>query len=159
MNLKATVAKIYLPPSLKVKGLLGMYFNAAFFIHKEMEKEHVKTSEILRKAYTEAGKVSAQTLKKELGLKNTFEDAVNSWIIGSKAMNVKISLENKGDEVIFNHLYCPMWEYFREKGEILCEDVCIPVAEMMAKEICPDVKVTVIRKPDAKHTCIKGLKR
>jgi len=107
------------------------------------------------------GKTSAETLKEELGLGSTFEDAVDSWIIGSKAMNVKISLQRKQreNEVTFDHLYCPMWEHFKRKGSILCEDVCFPAAEAMAKQICNTVEVVVLRKPDRNHTCIKALKR
>lgn len=158
MNLKVIAAKIYLPPGLKFKGLLNMYAGMVLNVHREMNNGD-RASEIFRKAMAEVGTLSAHTLKKELNLQDTFEDAVNSWIIGSKALNITISLERKDDEVVFNHVYCPLWEHFREKGTILCEDACIPVAEAIAKEICPDVKVSVVRKPDDKHTCIKALKR
>jgi hypothetical protein len=158
MNVKSAIAKMYLPPGLKARGLLEMYFNLVFFLYQELESRNTDASEILRKVCAEVGRESAETMKKEVGLTDTFEDAVTSWVIGSKAMNVTISLDKKKDEVVFNHLHCPMWEYFRGKGRILCEDVCIPVAETMAKEICPGVTPVVLRKPDQDHTCVKGLK-
>jgi hypothetical protein len=158
MNVKSAIAKMYLSPGLKTRGLLEMYFNLVFFLYHELESRNTDASEILRKVCAEVGRESAETMKKEVGLTDTFEDAVTSWVIGSKAMNVTISLDKKKDEVVFNHLHCPMWEYFRGKGRILCEDVCIPVAETMAKEICPGVTPVVLRKPDQDHTCVKGLK-
>ncbi len=154
MNLKKTIAKVYLPSSMKFKGLSDMYCNLAFFLHSEMKD----TSEI-KKAAAKVGKSSAETLIRELNLKNTFEDAVDSWIVGSKALNVTLSLERKEGEVVFTHVFCPMWEFFRKKKAILCEDICIPAAEALAKEVCSHVEVRVVRKPDMDHTCIKSLKK
>lgn len=158
MNLKFAVAKVFLPSAMKARGLQDMYVNVALAFHKALEND-TKRPDIFKSVFTEAGKASARTLKRELNLKDTFEDAVDSWIIGSKAMNVKISVERKGNEAVFHHIYCPMWEHFRKKGKILCEDVCIPVAETMAKEVCPSVEVFVARRPDETHTCIKGLRK
>jgi hypothetical protein len=159
MNLKMRIAKRYLPPRLKLKGLLHMYFDLAYFLYKEMKNQNMNSSGGFHKACAEVGTASAQTMREELHLKDTVEDAVSAWIIGSKAMNVTLSLERRDDEVIFHHLDCPMWEYFREKGEILCEDVCFPVVETITKEICKDVEMVVLQKPDEEHTCIKGLRK
>ena len=156
MNFKSAIAKVYLPPGLKFKSLLTMYSGALLSLYTTMDKN---ASPIFRKALTDVGKMAAETMKKELNLKNTFEDAVDSWIIGSKALNITISLEKTHDEVIFTHVYCPMWEYFRKNGRILCEDLCIPVAETTVKEIYPDVKVVMLRHPDENNTCIKALRR
>ncbi|MBU7043572.1 MAG: hypothetical protein HXS47_08275 [Theionarchaea archaeon] len=158
MNIKLQVAKIYLPPQLKHKGLLNMYCNLAEFLHSELHSHTPHLTHAFQTACTEVGKASARTLKEELNLENTFEDAVNAWIIGSKAMNVTLSIERKGHDVVFNHIQCPMWENFKNHGTILCEQICIPVAESMAKEIYPEVEMIILRSPDMDHTCIKALK-
>lgn len=157
MNFKLLFARMYLPSRLKQKGLLDMYCNLAGFIHEECERGIIGHT-ALKDAFGKIGKASAVTLKKELTLGNSFEDAVNAWIIGSKAMNVTVSVERKEREVIFNHLHCPMWENFKKNGKILCEDVCIPVAESMAREIYPDVEMVILQESDMNHTCIKALK-
>lgn len=137
---------------------MEMYFSLAFSLHQELENNTIPL-ELFKNALKEVGKTTADTMKRELNFTNTIEDAVDAWIIGSKAMNVTLSLEKKDDLVIFHHIHCPMWNYFREKGSILCEDVCFPVVEAMAKEICPDVKMVILRHPDKDNTCVKGLKR
>jgi len=157
MNFKLLFARIYLPSKLKHKGLLDMYCNLAGFLHEECENQIIGHA-AFKNACGKIGKASVITLKKELALENSFEDAVNAWIIGSKAMNVTLSVERKKHEVIFNHLNCPMWENFKKNGKILYEDVCIPVAESMVREIYPDVEMVILRKPDMNHTCIKALK-
>ena len=52
-----------------------MYTGMILHVLREMSSD--RASEIFRKAMAEVGKLSAHTLKKELNLQNTFEDAVN----------------------------------------------------------------------------------
>ncbi|MBU7015365.1 MAG: hypothetical protein HXS43_11115 [Theionarchaea archaeon] len=158
MNIKTVIAKMYLPSSVKVKGVLDMYVRFALSIYEELTAAGIEPDTILRNAARAVGEATAETLRREAGLHDTFEDAVDSWIIGSKAMGVTMSV-TKEDMIVFHHLYCPLWEIFRKEGTILCNQVCIPLVERTAEEICTRAKTVVIRSPDMENMCIKGLKK
>lgn len=158
MNIKAVIAKMYLPSSVKVKGILDVYVRFALSVYEELKARNIEPDMILENAARAVGKATAETLKREAGLHDTFEDAVNSWIIGSKAMGIIISVEKKEDMVVFHHMYCPLWEIFRDRGTLLCNQVCIPMVESTAEEICKSVKMVVIKSPNMENTCIKGLR-
>jgi hypothetical protein len=159
MNIKAVIAKMYLPSSVKVKGILDVYIRFALSVYEELKVRNIEPDMILENAAQAVGKATAETLRREAGLHDTFEDAVDSWIIGSKAMGVIISTERKEDMVVFHHMYCPLWETFRDKGTLLCNQVCIPMVESTAKEICKSARMVVIKSPDMENTCIKGLRK
>ncbi|MBU7035627.1 MAG: hypothetical protein HXS49_10585 [Theionarchaea archaeon] len=158
MNIRAVIARMYLPSSVKVKGILDVYVQVALSIHEELIARNIEPNAILENAAIAAGKATAETLRREAGLHDTFEDAVDSWIIGSKAMGVTISVKEEEDMVLFHHMYCPLWEIFRERGTLLCSQVCLPMVKSTAQEICQCAEMVVIKSPDMENTCIKALR-
>ncbi|MEX2706170.1 MAG: hypothetical protein Q6352_013085 [Candidatus Freyrarchaeum guaymaensis] len=123
-------------------------------ILKTYKKEGEK---MIAEVFREQGKIQGETLKERLGLGNSLKDAVDAWKIACNLTNLKAKFEKRGqDSYVAYHLNCPMHEAFK-RYKILCDVACFPMVEAMAKAVCPESKMSVIRKPTLEETCVKGL--
>jgi len=123
-------------------------------IIKAYKKEGEK---LIADVFREQGRNQGNLLKERLGLGNTLKDAVDAWKIAGNLTKLKAKFEKSGENSYdAYHLNCPMHEAFR-KYKILCDVACFPMVEAMAKTVCPQAKMSVVRKPTLEETCIKRL--
>jgi predicted ArsR family transcriptional regulator len=112
---------------------------------------------LIAEVYREQGKNQAETLKKRLGLGSSLKDAVDAWKIAGNLTKLKAKFVKNGENSYdAYHLDCPMHEAFK-KYKISCGVACLPMVEALATNICPEAKMTVIRKPTLEQTCVKRL--
>ncbi len=97
-------------------------------------------------------------LKKELKMKETYNNAILSWKIGCNLLGFSIHTKIEKEGVYFYHDKDPLWEIFKLKSIDLCYCACLPMVSSIAKSFCANCEVELIRNPNEKLPCIKLLK-
>ena len=158
MSLMKWIACRWIPPWIRADTSYRTYFA---FLQSLIEQGDIENDEefkrMLETAAWGVGVKLAEEVRSTFKLGNTIKDAVDAWKIGCVASGFKFSVEIEGDKYIFHHHICPMHKYFTARGIIPCESMCIPTVTAIARTICPDCDVEVIRNGDLKSTCIKAI--
>ena len=104
------------------------------------------------------GEEDGKKLKEELNLGNDLKDAVDAWLIMGNIFKVKMIARKLNEkEVEFYHPHCPMWNFFKSKGKIYCETLCLPYVESFAKAVSSNIEMAIVQPPTEENTCIKKL--
>lgn len=160
MNIKAKTASIYIPNYQKVKNmfqlLTSFLFSTCEILLQEFSDQKAKDLLITISSYT--GDKVASLLKKELNMKNNYEDAILAWRIGCKLLNFSIHTKKIKNGIYFYHDKDPLWEEFRKKDINMCHYVCLPMVSTIAKNFCSECEIELFRQPDLQSPCIKLLK-
>lgn len=160
MNIKAKTASIYIPNYEKIKNmfqlLTSFLFSTYEILLQEFPEQKAKDLLITISSYT--GNKAAFMLKKELNMKNNYENAILAWKIGCKLLNFSIHTQKNKNGIYFYHDKDPLWEEFRKKDINLCHYICLPMVSTIAKNIYPECEIELFRQPDLQSPCIKLLK-
>ncbi|RLG50714.1 MAG: hypothetical protein DRN99_09395 [Thermoproteota archaeon] len=106
------------------------------------------------------GRMQGEAMKRELGLSESLEGAVDAWRAFSGIYGVKAVVRRVGERAYeFEHRKCPGWEVFRERGLLPagCKLACLPLVEGIAKGVYPEARVEVVREPSVEEPCVKRL--
>ncbi len=104
------------------------------------------------------GSQDAKMLKERLGLSNQLRDALDAWLVIGHLMGSKMIPRWISDErVETDHPFCPQYEAFKTRGNLYCEDVCLPYVKAVAEGIAPNVRMEVVRPASENAACIKAL--
>jgi len=160
MNILSKIASLYIPNYEKKNKLFQLLIEFLFSTYDFLVKEYgaEKANEYLAAISTDVGKKAAQILKQELKMPDGYKSALESWKIGCKLLNFKIHIVKEKEGTHFFHDYDPLWIKFKEKDLVLCQYVCLPMVDAMAKEFCPNCQSEYIKKPTKDSPCIKILK-
>ncbi len=160
MNFLSKIASIYIPNYEKKNKLFQLLTEFLFSTYDFLVKEYgnEKAKEYLTSISIDVGRKAAQILKKELKMADGYKSAIQSWKIGCKLLNFRIHIIKGNEGTQFFHDYDPLWIKFKEKDLILCEFVCLPMVDAMAKEFCPNCQSEYLQKPTLDSPCIKILK-
>lgn len=160
MSILSKLASIYIPDSEKKNKLFQLLTEFLISTYEILIKEYGnnKAKEILTEISKEVGKKAADLLRKELKMENGYESALQSWKIGCQLLNFKIHIVKGEKGTEFYHDYDPLWQMFKEKDLILCEYVCLPMVDAMAKEFDPECESEYLQKPSLTSPCVKLLR-
>lgn len=147
-----------IPGGMRANLVQESLLDTAAALSAAMLKAYKKEGEkLIAEVFREQGRNQGELLKERLGLGNTLKDAVDAWKIACNLTKLKAKFEKTG-ETSYDayHLNCPMHEVFK-KYKISCGVACFPMVEALATTVCPEAKMTVVRKPTLEETCVKRL--
>jgi hypothetical protein len=136
-----------------------MYFS---FLQSLLEQGDLENDEEFRRKIeavsSDVGVKLAEQVRSTFKLGDSIIDAVDAWKIGCVAAGFKFRVEKEGERYTFHHLICPMHKFFTKRGIVPCKTLCLPTVAAIARTICPDCDVEIIREGDLETTCIKAIK-
>ena len=160
MSVKRFFAKHGLITNGMRVNLIGEKFYTLMVGVADLLKENFgeKGEQLLIDLLKKFGEEDGKRLKEELNLGSDLNAAADAWIIMGNIFKVKMFTRKTSDnEIVFYHPNCPMWNFFKSKGKIYCETLCLPYVESVVKSIAPTVEMEIVDPPTIERTCVKKL--
>ena len=103
------------------------------------------------------GETLGRDLIDRLGLTRDRHGAVHAWRITSRLGGLRLQVREEPDRSVFEHQHCPLWDRFRQEGEIACPRFCESVARGLARAIAPGCRMEVLSPATLESPCVKAL--
>ncbi|MEE8142681.1 MAG: hypothetical protein V3T77_06240, partial [Planctomycetota bacterium] len=103
------------------------------------------------------GEKIGRDLQTRLKLPEGRAAAVLAWRVASRLAGLRLRVEEEGERTVVDHLYCPLWDRFRQERELSCPRFCEPLARGMARVVAPGCEMEMVRAATLEAPCAKAL--
>ena len=111
----------------------------------------------LARAMLSLGERVGADLKERLGLTEDRQGAILGWRITSRLAGLRFQIDEQSDRTIVNHTHCPLWDRFRQRGELACPRFCETLARGIARQVAPQCRMEVVQAATLQEPCSKAL--